>query len=281
LGEDKGARDALVWRHIPSYCRTVSTTAADLLLNINMSVYAVVLSLVTFLSTLSGGLLVVRFKAKLAMVGAFAAGVLIAVPLFDLLPESLKLSSEVNVPLESIMYAAALGFVVLLFLERYVSVHRVCEEDHCRNVRHPKGGLFGAAELSIHSFMDGLAIGVGFHLNFHVGVVVAVAVVSHDFSDGINTVTIMLKSGNSLRSTFLMLLADATTPVLGVVSTFFISIPERFLVLILPFFAGGFLYLGASDLLPEAHEKNPPLLSFLFNVSGFIVILIITRFLNV
>jgi zinc transporter ZupT len=246
-----------------------------------MSVYAVLLSLATFLSTLLGGLTVIRFRARLAMVGAFAAGVLIAVPLFDLVPESLKLSSEVNVRVEYVMYAVALGFIFLLFLERYVSVHRVCERDRCRNVRHPKGGIFGAAELSIHSFMDGLAIGVGFHFNFHVGIIVAVAVISHDFSDGINTVTVMLKSGKSLRSAFLMLLADATAPVLGAASTLFITIPERFLVLILPFFAGGFLYLGASDLLPEVHEKNPPLPSFLANLAGFVLIFVITRFLNI
>lgn len=246
-----------------------------------MNVYAVVLSLATFFSTLAGGLIVIRFRARLAMVGAFAAGVLIAVPLFDLLPESLKLSNEVNVRAEYVMYAVALGFVFLLFLERYVSVHRVCEGDRCRNVRHPKGGLFGAAELSIHSFMDGLAIGVGFHFNFHVGIIVAVAVISHDFSDGINTVTVMLNSGNSLKSAFLMLLGDAVAPVIGAASTTFITIPERFLVLILPFFAGGFLYLGASDLLPEVHEKNPPLPSFLSNLAGFVLILIIARVLDI
>ncbi|MDM7998511.1 MAG: ZIP family metal transporter, partial [Dehalococcoidia bacterium] len=163
----------------------------------------------------------------------------------------------------------------------YVSVHRVCQGDRCWNVRHPKGGAFGAAELSIHSFTDGLALGVGFHFDFHVGIIVAIAVISHDFSDGINTVTIMLNSGNSLRSTFLMLLADAIAPVLGAASTLFIDIPGRFLVLVLPFFAGGFLYLGASDVLPEAHEKNPPLLSFLFNMAGFIVVLVMARLLNI
>jgi zinc transporter ZupT len=246
-----------------------------------MNVYAVLLSLATFISTLAGGLTVIRLRARLAMVNAFAAGVLIAVPLFDLLPESLKLSSEVDVRVESVMYAVALGFIFLLFLERYVSVHRVCEGDRCRNVRHPKGGLFGAAELSIHSFMDGLAIGVGFHFNFHVGIIVAVAVISHDFSDGINTVTVMLNSGNSLRSAFLMLLVDAITPVLGAASTLFITIPQRFLVLVLPFFAGGFLYLGASDLLPEVHEKNPPLPTFLSSLAGFVLIFVITRFLSV
>ncbi len=243
--------------------------------------YALLSGLLTFLSTLLGGLLVIRFRARLGIVTAFAAGVLIAVPLFDLLPESLRLAGQSGVSVESVMYAAAIGFIFLLFLERYVSVHRVCEAGTCRNVRHPKGGMFGAAELALHSFMDGAAIGFGFHLDTHVGIIVAVAVISHDFSDGINTATVMLTAGNSLKSSVLMLLLDAFTPLLGVALSFFVTVPEKYLVVILPFFAGGFLYLGASHLLPEVHEKNPPLVSFLSSLAGFALIFVVSRTLNI
>ncbi len=106
-----------------------------------------------------------------------------------------------------------------------------------------------------HSFMDGFAIGLGFHLDSHAGIIIAIAVLSHDFSDGINTFTIMRNAGNSNRSSIRMLILDAVAPILGAISTMFIKMPESFLVFILPFFAGGFLYLGAGDLLPEAHKK--------------------------
>jgi ZIP family zinc transporter len=78
-----------------------------------------------------------------------------------------------------------------------------------------------------------------------------------------------------------MLLLDAIAPVLGAASTVLIAVPERALIYILPFFAGGFLYLGASDLLPEAHEKNPPAVSLVLSLAGFLLIFLITRFLNV
>jgi ZIP family zinc transporter len=78
-----------------------------------------------------------------------------------------------------------------------------------------------------------------------------------------------------------MLLLDATTLILGAASTLFITIPGRYLVLVLPFFAGGFLYLGASDLLPEAHERNPPLITLISNLAGFVFIFILVRFLNI
>jgi ZIP family zinc transporter len=230
---------------------------------------------------MAGGLIAARFRNRFGVVAAFASGVLVAVPLFDLLPESLNLAVQIKVPLVDLLYAVALGFIFLYILERYISVHHICEGDTCQNVRHPRGGLFGAIELSIHSFMDGLAIGLSFHFSFHVGVIIAVAVISHDFSDGINTFTVMLNAGNSMKASLRMLLIDATTPILGALSTLFFTMPERYLVLVLPFFAGGFLYLGASELLPEAHLKNPPLVSLISTLSGFLLIFLITRFLNI
>ena len=234
-----------------------------------------------FLSTMAGGLLASRSGARFGTITAFAAGVLIAVPLFDLLPESIKLAQELNISIKFVMTSAALGFVFIYIIERYFSVHHVCEENICHNVRHPKGGLFGAAELSAHSFMDGFAIGMGFNMNSHAGIIIAVAVLSHDFSDGINTFTIMRNAGNSGRSSMKMLILDAVAPVLGAISTLFIKMPEGFLVFILPFFAGGFLYLGAGDLLPEAHEKNPPMVSLFSTLGGFVLIFLITEVLNV
>jgi ZIP family zinc transporter len=74
-----------------------------------------------------------------------------------------------------------------------------------------------------------------------------------------------------------MLLVDAVAPVLGAASTLFIVAPQAVLVYLLPFFAGGFLYLGASDLLPEAHEKNPPLVSLVATLTGFVLIFAIVQ----
>ena len=240
---------------------------------------AVIFSAIAFLSTLLGGLAAVRFRTWFGTLAAFASGVLIAVPLFDLLPEALTLGAASKIPPQNVMYVTAAGFLFLLTLSRYISVHRICEDGICRNVRHPQAGWFGASELSLHSFMDGFAIGLGFQANTEAGLLVAAAVIAHDFSDGMNTVTVMLHAGNSLRSSLQMLIVDAVAPVLGAVSTLFIVAPPSVLVYLLPFFAGGFLYLGASDLLPEAHEKNPPLVSLLSTLAGFFVIFAIVQVL--
>ena len=246
-----------------------------------MSIYSVLLGITTFFSTLGGGLAAVKLRKKFGILAAFAAGVLIAVPLFDLLPESINLASQIKLPVEIIMYMVALGFIFLFVLERYISVHRICSGRKCRNIRHPKAGLYGASELSIHSFIDGFSIGLAFQLNIHTGIIVAMAVIAHDFSDGINTVTVMLNAGNTLKSSIKMLLLDAIAPLFGVILALFLKLPTIYLALFLPFFAGGFLYLGSSDLLPKAHEKNPPLISLLVTLSGFLLIFIVTYFLRI
>jgi zinc transporter ZupT len=242
-----------------------------------MIVLPILISLGAFASTFLGGLLAARLHNRLGVLSAFAAGVLIAVPLFDLLPEAMAIATKAGTSMSTVLYFTAAGFLFLYILERYVSVHRVCEDGACTNVRHPKGGLFGAIELSAHSLMDGLAIGLAFRFDSRVGVLVAIAVLAHDFSDGLNTVTVMLASGNSLRSSLRMLLVDAAAPVLGVLVSMAIKPREGFLVLILAFFAGGFLYLGAGDLLPEAHEKNPPLAAVAATLAGFALILTVVR----
>ncbi len=246
-----------------------------------MNIYALLLTIVTFFSTFSGGILATKFRLKLEYFTAFAAGVLIGVPLFELLPESLNIATDMNISLEYVMYLLVLGFIFLFILERYISVSKICEEDICENVHHPKGGIYGAIELAAHSFMDGFAIGVGFQFNISLGIVVAIAVISHDFSDGLNTATIMLKTGNSLKSTLRMVLIDASTPLIGVITTFFINFPEIILIFILPFFAGGFLYLGAGDLLPEVHEKNASAKTLILSISGILIALILSLFLNI
>jgi ZIP family zinc transporter len=157
---------------------------------------------------------------------------------------------------------------------------------HALKDGHPEHGLqstgpIKAAGLSLHSFLDGVAIGAAFHVGFELGLVVALAVVFHDFSDGLNTVTVMLRSGRTKRAAFSWLLLDSIAPMLGAITTFLLAIPVQIIALILPFFVGEFLYLGAADLLPEAHSHGSSARVVLATVLGTSVIFIVTRFLQI
>ncbi len=241
-----------------------------------MSFGAVLLAVVTCFSTLLGGAFAASRRKNLGILGAFAAGVLITASLIDILPQTFKLAMSAQVALEDVMTFTVVGFLFLYIISRVISRHVFGAEGEYVEVEHPVGGIFATSELSVHSFIDGLAIGFGLEADFHVGVLIGFAVICHDFIDGLSTVTVMLNSGNSLRNSLRMLLLDAVAPVLGAVLTLFVQLPTYYLVLLLPFFAGGFLYLGASDLLPTAHEKNPPALTILMCTAGFILIFLLT-----
>src|SRR6266700_2826640 len=100
--------------------------------------------------------------------------------------------------------------------------------------------------LSLATFFSTLVgglFGLRFPVSTAVGLVVAVAVISHDFSDGLNTVTLLLVNKNTSRRSFLLLLADAAAPVAGAISTMFFRIPAVGLPYYLGFFAGFLLYI--------------------------------------
>ena len=102
-----------------------------------------------------------------------------------------------------------------------------------------------------------MAIGLGFQVGGGTGWAVALAVVAHDFADGLNTVTIMRRHGQSRRAAVRMLAADALAPFLGAASTLLVTVPNGLLALYLSMFAGFLTYLATADILPEAHASHP------------------------
>lgn len=238
---------------------------------------AIILSLFTFLSTLLGGLFGLKNRNKLHYIMSFTAGVLLAVSFFDILPEAFTIIIKHHLSFTTLSIAVVTGFLVFHVLEKSVLIHHNHEEEYAEHT-HPTVGLVGALGLSFHSFLDGLGIGLGFHVNPQVGLLVAFAVIAHDFSDGLNTVSLMLNHKNTTKKAFTLLLIDAFAPIVGVISTFFFTIPEQYLVLYLGFFAGFLLYIGASDLLPEAHSEHSSYGMVGLTILGVLFIFIVTRF---
>ena len=210
----------------------------------------------TFVSTLLGGLFAIKFKDKLHFIMAFAAGVLLGVVAFDILPEIIEEIKIHNFNSVGIMLALVAGFLIFHILEKSILIQHCHDEECFTHHKHPDIGVASAIALAGHSFLDGVGIGLGFQVSPIVGLLVAIAVISHDFTDGMNTVSFMLNHKNSDRKSKLFLLLVAVAPVLGAASTLLFSLPDYFLTLYLGFFAGFLLYIGASDILPEAHAKE-------------------------
>ncbi len=144
----------------------------------------------------------------------------------------------------------------------------------------PRIGLLSTLEFCSHAVLEGLAIGVSFQLQFGLGVFIAMAVISHDFCDGISTLALMLNSGNSLKSSIGMLFVDAIAPALGAAFSLLFVVQNYLLVYSLSFLLGSFLYIGVGTLLPDAYRMNRPIVTVVFFTVGFLMILILTRIVN-
>lgn len=239
----------------------------------------VVLSFATFVSTSLGGLFALRNRDRLHRILGFTAGVLLGVVAFDLLPEISTLVNSTHSRMELPMVMLVVGFLVFHIAEKLTIIHGAHDEhSHYDAHHHPRVGVLSALALSAHSFLDGVGIGLAFQVGSGVGLVVALAVISHDFADGLNTVTLMLKHRNSPRRAAALLALDAVTPMLGAASTLFFHLSDRNLLLYLGFFAGFLLYIGASDILPEAHADHPSQLTLALTVAGAAFIFLVTRF---
>ena len=242
-----------------------------------LTMLVIILSLTTFVSTALGGLFALKNKDRLHRILGFTAGVLLGVVAFDLLPEIIKLVNSTHSDSIYPMIALVVGFLAFHILEKLTIIHSAHEDEYEQDHKHPNVGLVSALALSAHSFFDGIGIGLAFQVNATVGVAVAIAVIAHDFTDGLNTVTLMLVNRNTNKRAIALLILDATTPLLGAASTLLFHLSDRSLLLYLGFFAGFLLYIGASDILPEAHAKHPSRVTLLLTVLGTVVIYLVTR----
>lgn len=133
-------------------------------------------------------------------------------------------------------------------------------------------GSLGALSLSVHSFLDGMSIGIAFQVSEAVGIIVTTAVLIHDFSDGLNTVNMILKNNGERKQALKWLAVDAIAPMLGVVSTLFFTIPKTALGLILAMFAGFFIYIASSNMIPESHHTHSTKLTTIMTIFGALVL---------
>ncbi|HVB03811.1 MAG TPA: ZIP family metal transporter [Chitinophagaceae bacterium] len=229
--------------------------------------YIFSIGIAVFLSTLGGGLFALRFQDKLHLMLGFSAGAILSVTFFDLLPESIGLAKD-QFTISTILSVTACGFMGYMILDRVLVM-----------INSEHTGTLGAISLSAHSLLDGFVIGMAFHISFSLGNILALAVLVHDFSDGINTVNvIMLADNRRNKRAFKWLVLDAVSPILGIFISYFFHLQKEKLGIILALFAGFFLYIGASDFLPESQHRHPKLLTTLMTILGILIIYAAIKF---
>lgn len=228
---------------------------------------ALLFAAVTFISTALGGLFALHRRRHLYLVMGAAAGLLVGSALLDLLPDALDLVSDRGRRgVMAVVLPAVAGFLAFFAIDH--AVHSSAAGHQERGAR-TFGGV-AALGLTLHSFLDGLAIGAAFEQSAALGALIGVAVIAHDFGDGVSTVGVVLGFRGALRASLAWLLADAAAPVAGVLAARALHLPRETLASLLGFFAGTFLFVGAAHLVPEAARegrKRPLVLAFVSGVA--------------
>src|SRR5258706_3793355 len=180
-----------------------------------MTIELLLIGLATTCATFLGGYLALRLKDRLHLILGFSAGAVIAVAFFDLLPEAISLGKDFY-DIRTVTSIVALGFIIYMILDRTLHLASADEDGHGGHRGH-----LGPGSLTVHSFLDGIAIGLAFQVSAAVGVIVTIAVLVHDFSDGINTVNLSMVGHGKPLFARRWLIADALAPLLGIVATLF------------------------------------------------------------
>lgn len=208
---------------------------------------------------------------------SFAAGVLITSAFIHLLPESIELTKDPKSLFQSPFFFIIIGFALLYILEQVIVIHTCAEED-CDTHSF---GIIAAIGIGFHSLLDGIIIGVGFEVDFKVGLITSLAVLLHELPEGIFTLGILLHAQMSLKKAVIYtVLVALATPVGALFAYAFIqNVSLPFLGNLLALAAGTFLYIGASDLIPQTHrisrKANVPIVLF-----GGLFVMVVSTFLK-
>jgi zinc transporter ZupT len=215
-------------------------------------------------ATLLGGLLALRLQNRATLVLGLAAGIVLGVALFDLIPEAVELATG---QYEMHQLFAWLG----LGVGAYLLLHQLPGADGPQ----PWQVHLGPASLTLHSFIDGAMIGIAFQVSAEIGWLIAAAVLTHDVADGINTVSLSLaRSGPRMARRWLLI--NGAAPLAGTLVGLLIAVPEGVMAPLLAVFGGVFLYIGACELVPRSHARDPRLRVTLATLAGMVLMWVVT-----
>jgi ZIP family zinc transporter len=234
---------------------------------------AIVLAAITAIATTAGGYLAIKSKDRLHLVLGLSAGLLLGLVAFDLLPEVFELGTQEIFHAPAVSVALIGGFLLLHFYEQLFGSHEPAESDYGHDHKHSSNiaGALGAVAMGGHVFLDGLALGVAFKVSSDLGVAVFIALLVHAFSDGLNTVSFLIKSGKWGRKGIWLLGVDAVARVGGAALGTTLALSDNFIAIYLALFSGIVIYLATSHILPEAHSRHSSKLTILATILGVVV----------
>jgi ZIP family zinc transporter len=243
---------------------------------------AIALAAATAIATFAGGTLAIKSKDRLHLVLGLSAGLLLGLVAFDLLPEVFELGSSEILHAPATSVALIAGFLLLHFFEQLSGSHEPAESDYGHDHKHSANitGVFGAVAMGGHVFLDGLALGVAFKVSSELGIAVFIALLVHAFSDGLNTVSFLIKSGKWGKKGIWLLGVDAVARISGAALGASLAISNDVIAIYLAGFAGVVIYLATAHILPEAHSQHSSRWTMVSTIAGVAIMWALVSYLH-
>ena len=231
------------------------------------------LAALTVLATFSGGLLALRAKDRFHLVLGLSAGLLLGLVGFDLLPEVFEMGAGEFGGVKTVSIALIAGFLSLHFIEQFAGSHEPAESEYHHDHTHAFeiAGTVGAFAMAGHIFLDGVALALAFKVSNALGIAVFIAMIVHAFSDGLNTVALLVKLGQWTQRGKFLLGIDAVARISGAILGSTLVISDSAIAIYLAAFSGIVIYLATSHILPEAHANHPTRATMLATLTGVLI----------
>ncbi len=231
------------------------------------------LAAVTVLATFMGGLLALRAKDRFHLVLGLSAGLLLGLVGFDLLPEVFEMGTGELGGVQTVSIALIAGFLSLHFIEQFAGSHEPAESEYHHDHTHAFeiAGTVGAFAMAGHIFLDGIALALAFKVSNALGIAVFIAMIVHAFSDGLNTVALLVKLGQWTQRGKFLLGIDAIARISGAILGSTLVISDSAIAIYLAAFSGIVIYLATSHILPEAHANHPTRATMLATLTGVLI----------
>ncbi|MBN1871017.1 MAG: ZIP family metal transporter [Candidatus Omnitrophica bacterium] len=205
-------------------------------------------SLLSLVGIIGIGLREEVFDRMLILLVGFAAGALIGGAFLHLLPEAME-----ECGCNSVFLYALVGFLVFFMMERYL-YWRHCHEGKCDVHTFTYLNLLGDG---VHNFTDGIIIAASFVADIKLGIVTTLAVILHEIPQELGDFGILVYGGFSRKKALLFNFICGVSAMLGAIFGYVISgLTENISSFLISFTAGGFIYIAASDLVPELHKQK-------------------------
>lgn len=216
-----------------------------------------IVSLISLIGVFSLAIKEEKLKKVLLFLVSFSAGALLGGAVFHLLPEAVE---EMGFA-KKLSFCFLGGIIVFFILEKFIR-WRHCHIPTSENHPHPVSymNLIGDA---FHNFLDGTIIAAAYLVNFSLGLTTTLAVIFHEIPQEIGDFGVLIHGGFNKKRALLFNFTSALFAVLGCLATFLINdFVSGLSWLLVPFTAGGFIYIAGSDLIPELHRETSVKKSF-------------------